>query len=233
MTRSVQNVKSPALTIESAKTITKISYIFAPPMTSQAAIVTGAAGGIGLAYTKRLLERGYRVILADLNSNRGAELQQELGPKTLFVQCDVADWSSQAALFKAAHDWAGGAIDVFIANAGTEEPEPFYDLPDDGGEPVPPNMKILDVNLNSVIYGLRLFRHYRKKAAAVGGTAGKMIVTNSMAGIYRFPVAPIYSATKHAVSRVPTLDLEAFSRLNYVANETGCWTSPVLVSEAS
>ncbi|KAF7552100.1 hypothetical protein G7Z17_g4528 [Cylindrodendrum hubeiense] len=167
-------------------------------MTNQPnAIVTGAAGGIGLAYAKRLLERGYRVVLADLNSDRGTELQKELGPNTLFVPCDVGDWSSQVALFKAAYDWAGH-IDVFLANAGVEEDEPFYSLPENDGEPVKPSMKVLDVDLNSVVYGLRLFRHYRKKSAT-GEAVGKMIATNSMAGLYEFRVAPVYSAAKHGV----------------------------------
>ncbi|KAH7018816.1 hypothetical protein EDB80DRAFT_869500 [Ilyonectria destructans] len=161
------------------------------------AIVTGAAGGIGLSYTKRLLDRGYRVVLADLNTDQGTELQKELGSNTLFVHCDVADWSSQVALFKAAYEWVGH-IDVFIANAGIEEDEPFYSLPDNDGEPVKPSMKVLDVDLHSVVYGLRLFRHHMKKSAA-GGTVGKMIVTNSMAGLYEFRVAPVYSAAKHGV----------------------------------
>ncbi|KAK7415659.1 hypothetical protein QQX98_005691 [Neonectria punicea] len=161
------------------------------------AIVTGAAGGIGLAYTKRLLERGYRVVLADLDSVRGTDLQKELGSNTLFVHCDVADWSSQAALFKAAHEWAG-EIDLFIANAGIEEDEPFSSLPENAGEPVKPSMKVMDVDLHSVVYGLRLFRHYRKKSST-RGTVGKMIATNSMAGLYEFSVAPVYSAAKHGV----------------------------------
>lgn len=161
------------------------------------AIVTGAAGGIGLAYTKRLLDRGYRVVLADLNSDRGTELQKELGPNTLFVPCDVGDWSSQVALFKAAYEWAGH-IDVFLANAGIEEDEPFYNLPENDGEPVKPSMRVLDVDLNSVVYGLRLFRHYRKKSTT-GEVVGKMIATNSMAGLYEFRVAPVYSAAKHGV----------------------------------
>lgn len=161
------------------------------------AIVTGAGGGIGVAYTKRLLERGYRVVLADINSERGTELQKELGADTLYIHCDVSDWSSQVAMFKAAHEWAS-SIDVFIANAGVEEQEPFYGLPTDGEEPAMPDMSVLNINLNSVVYGLRLFRYYRRKTAT-DGAVGKMIATNSMAGLYEFPAAPIYSAAKHAV----------------------------------
>lgn len=163
------------------------------------AIVTGAAGGIGRPLSERLLRRGYRVVLVDIDAQKGNELQKELGPDTLFVECDVADWDSSAAMFKSAHEWAG-RIDVFMANAGIEEREFFYHLPGkDGGEPVKPNMAVVEVDLNSVIYGLRLFRHYRRMSAQ-DGTLGKMIATSSLAGFYAFPASPIYSSAKSGVS---------------------------------
>jgi len=161
------------------------------------AIVTGGAGGIGRGFAERLLKRGYRVVLADIDKQSGPKVQEELGPDTLFVQCDVSDWDSQAAMFKAAHEW-GGSIDVLMANAGIEEQEFFYGLPGEGGEPVKPNMKVIDVDLHSVLYGLRLFRHYRRLAPK-GGPAGKIIATSSMAGHYAFPASPAYSAAKSGV----------------------------------
>lgn len=165
----------------------------------ETAIVTGAVSGIGLAFTKWLLEQGYRVVMADLNEERGVELAKELGNDTLFIRCDVSDWDSQAAMFKKAHKWSGH-IDLFIANAGIEEREWFYNLPgtkDD--EPIKPDTTVVEVNLYSSLYGLRLFRHYTRKSKRDGKFA-RMITTASMAGFYAFPAAPIYSAAKHGVS---------------------------------
>ncbi|EOD43914.1 putative 15-hydroxyprostaglandin dehydrogenase protein [Neofusicoccum parvum UCRNP2] len=158
------------------------------------AIVTGGAAGIGFALTKHLVGRGYRVVIADIDGERGAQAQREIGNDALFVQCDVADWDSQAALFKRAFEWGGSRIDLFAANAGVAEKQSIYELPD-GPEPAKPNLKLLDVNLVAVFYGLRLYRHY----ARVSGAGGKMIVTSSSAGLYPFPIAPMYAAAKHGI----------------------------------
>lgn len=165
------------------------------------AIVTGGGGGIGSAYATRLLERGYRVVLADLNKQLGAKVQAKLGADTLFVYCDVASWESQAEMFKEAYNW-GGRIDLFIANAGIEEREHFYQLPDNIGEPVKPDTAVIDINLYSVLYGLRLFRHYNKKAKKDGEFA-HMLITTSLAGFYPFPAAPVYATAKHGVRSRP------------------------------
>lgn len=162
------------------------------------AIVTGGAGGIGSAFTKRLIQRGYRVVLADWNKQLGAEVQAELGEDILFVYCDVTSWESQAAMFKKACEW-GGHIDLFIANAGIEEREHFYQIPDQNGEPIKPNTAVIDINLYSTIYGLRLFRHYNQKSKREGEFS-RMFITTSLAGLYPFPAAPIYSVAKHGVS---------------------------------
>ncbi|KAJ5174155.1 uncharacterized protein N7482_000032 [Penicillium canariense] len=163
---------------------------------SKVAIVTGGAAGIGLQMSKRLLSKGYRVVLADIDSARGTESQKQLGDQTHFVHCNLADWDSQAAMFKKAYQWAG-RLDVFIANAGIDEKEPFYDTPSVDDEPRKPNMAIMDVDLSAVIYGLRLFRYYVRKSGT--GEVAKMIATSSIAGLYSFHVAPMYAAAKHGV----------------------------------
>lgn len=163
------------------------------------AIVTGAAGGIGLHMTKLLIEKGYYVVVADIDSVAGAKAKEALGSNALFIQVDLADWESQAALFKNAFEWQG-RIDMCVANAGIEELERFYNTPDVEQEVMKPNMKVIDVDLLAVIYGLRLFRYYWRKSGNTDSALGKMIITASMAGIYAFVAAPVYSAAKHGVS---------------------------------
>ncbi|KIY01264.1 uncharacterized protein Z520_02816 [Fonsecaea multimorphosa CBS 102226] len=163
---------------------------------SKVAIVTGAAGGIGLPMCRVLLGKGYHVVLADINQKTGAEAQKTLGDKTLFIQCDLADWGSHAAMFRKAFEWHG-RIDACVANAGIVEKEKFYTIPNIEQEPEKPNLLVIDVDLNAVIYGLKLFRHYWKKSGNPG--VGRMIITSSMAGIYAFTAAPLYSAAKHGI----------------------------------
>jgi NAD(P)-dependent dehydrogenase (short-subunit alcohol dehydrogenase family) len=77
-------------------------------------VVTGAAGGIGLALAKGLLEAGAEhVVLVDLDSERVARAAASIGDQASAVAGDVAD----AALLKRAFE-ASGRVDGFFANAG-------------------------------------------------------------------------------------------------------------------
>lgn len=158
--------------------------------------MTGAGGGIGKALSKRLLERDYRVVLADINTTAGQKAQKEFGDNTIFVKTDVANYESTAAMFMQAFEW-GGRIDFFAANAGIEESESIYVLPPASKEPPKPNLEIIDVDCLSVIYGLRLFRWYVRKSNT--GEGGRMVVTASQAALYPMYVAPLYCAAKSAV----------------------------------
>jgi NAD(P)-dependent dehydrogenase (short-subunit alcohol dehydrogenase family) len=58
------------------------------------ALVTGGAGGFGMATARRLAERGARVVLADVNAERGEALARELGNGSIFVHTDILDEAS-------------------------------------------------------------------------------------------------------------------------------------------
>jgi len=55
------------------------------------ALVTGGASGLGEATGRRFIAAGARVVLVDVNKERGRALAKELGHSALFVQADVAD----------------------------------------------------------------------------------------------------------------------------------------------
>ncbi|KIV77299.1 hypothetical protein PV11_09106 [Exophiala sideris] len=164
--------------------------------TSKVALVTGGASGIGLGLTRHLLQRDFKVVVADMNGERGAELQKELGSDFLFVKTDVTDWDAQAALFKRAYEW-GGRIDFLAANAGIASIEPVYEdlVVNDSGELQKPNLGTLEVDLSAVFYGLILFKHYHHKAGGKG--SGKVAVTASQSGLYPLRFRPTYCAAKH------------------------------------
>jgi NAD(P)-dependent dehydrogenase (short-subunit alcohol dehydrogenase family) len=77
-------------------------------------VVTGAAGGIGLAMAKAALERGAEhAVLVDLDEERVEAAAAGIGEQASAVAGDVAD----AALLKRAFD-VSGRVDGFFANAG-------------------------------------------------------------------------------------------------------------------
>lgn len=167
-------------------------------MSQNVACITGAASGIGLALTKHLLGKHWKVIMADMNASQGERLSEELGDDTLFMRVDVSSWEDQAALFKKAFAWGGNRLDFFAANAGIADKQSFYEIAEDAGEdPKPLNTDVMRVDLDAVIQGLRLFMHYARRNQSPGG---KCVITSSAAGLYPMDACPLYASAKHAVS---------------------------------
>jgi NAD(P)-dependent dehydrogenase (short-subunit alcohol dehydrogenase family) len=68
------------------------------------AIVTGGASGLGAATARLLAERGVRVVVADLNEEKGTELAKEIGG--IFAPTDVANPENVIAAVEAATEMA-------------------------------------------------------------------------------------------------------------------------------
>ncbi len=85
------------------------------------AIVTGGALGIGRVYTRRLVEEGARVVVADLDGTRAEEVAAEYAAdagerRVLGLQTDVADRGGAQRMVQATLD-AFGRVDVLVNNA--------------------------------------------------------------------------------------------------------------------
>ena len=85
----------------------------------QVALVTGAAGGIGLATAEILAARGVKVVMADLDGSRlamAARQQADMGRQVRAVPCDISDASSVRDAVLAAREF--GAISILVNSAG-------------------------------------------------------------------------------------------------------------------
>jgi NAD(P)-dependent dehydrogenase (short-subunit alcohol dehydrogenase family) len=78
------------------------------------AIVTGGASGLGAATSRLLAERGVRVVVADLNEEKGTELAQEIGG--IFAQTDVGNTEQVIAAVEAAMEM--GPLKSLVNSAG-------------------------------------------------------------------------------------------------------------------
>ena len=84
------------------------------------AIVTGAGGGFGAAYSKALAQSGAQVVLADINFEAATSAAKDLeneGLECIAVRADVGSEESAAAMAAAAIERFGG-IDILVNNAG-------------------------------------------------------------------------------------------------------------------
>jgi 3-oxoacyl-[acyl-carrier protein] reductase len=85
----------------------------------RAAVVTGAAQGIGLAIARRLADEGARIVIGDIDSAAAASAAASLGGpgRALGVRCDVTSPDEVEALIQRCAD-GFGSLDVMVNNAG-------------------------------------------------------------------------------------------------------------------
>ena len=91
-----------------------------PPLnlTGSSAIVTGGASGIGEAAARQLAALGARVVIADLQEDKGTAVANEIGG--LFVKCDVSSEEDGKAAVAAASEM--GPLRALVNSAGLGRP---------------------------------------------------------------------------------------------------------------
>ena len=99
-------------------------------MDDPVAVVTGAASGIGRATAGRLVDMGAQVVLADIQSAAGREVEAELAGtsgRAWFLQCDVTKELDLDRLFAATHE-RFGRLDWLVCVVGGAELRDVADM---------------------------------------------------------------------------------------------------------
>src|SRR5450759_3584767 len=92
------------------------------------AVITGAAGGIGQAFAKRLAEDGVHIAIVDvIDGKETVKLVQAAGRQALAVNCDVSSEPSVAAMAKAVTD-KFSHVDIGINCAGIFPQKEFSEM---------------------------------------------------------------------------------------------------------
>lgn len=87
-------------------------------ITNHTAVITGGCSGLGLAAAEALADAGARVVLIDLNAEKGASLVARFGPeRALFIQADVTSEDQITSALESAIS-TFGAIHFCINCAG-------------------------------------------------------------------------------------------------------------------
>jgi NAD(P)-dependent dehydrogenase (short-subunit alcohol dehydrogenase family) len=86
-------------------------------LAGKVAVITGAGSGLGAATARRFVSEGARVVVADVQDERGALLAAELGPAAQFVHTNVANEADVAGAVAVAVKHFG-TLDIMFNNAG-------------------------------------------------------------------------------------------------------------------
>jgi len=158
-------------------------------LTGKAALVTGAAGGIGRACALTLARAGARVAVADINLAGAEETVQMMGDGVA-IRCDLSDGADVAAMCKQTVAELGG-VDILVNNAGiiSYKRGIVAITPEEWG-------KVLQVNLTGTYLVCReLIEHMKARrngriinfssmAARVGGIEVGIHYSASKAGLF-------------------------------------------------
>jgi 3-hydroxybutyrate dehydrogenase len=155
-------------------------------LSGRAALVTGAASGIGRAIAEDLAAHGACVLLADLNAEQGEAVAARL-PRAIFQWADVSsNQHCHALVDRAEREWGG--VDILVNNAGVQHVAPIEEFPEDRWEAL---IRIL------LIAPFVLTRAAIPHMYARGW--GRIINMSSIHGVVASPYKSAYVAAKHGL----------------------------------
>ncbi len=163
-------------------------------LAGKAAIITGAARGIGLATAKRFAAEGAAVMIADVIAEAGAEAASALvasGARAAFARCDVGD-KAEVDRLVAATVAAFGGVDILVSNAGVTSAGQLADVAEEDFD------RVVRINLKGVF----LCGQAAARQMIAQGRGGAIVNTASVAAELAMPTEMAYAASKGGVRQL-------------------------------
>lgn len=160
-------------------------------LSGRAALVTGAAGGIGAAVAAALATAGAAVLVTDIDPDAAAATAEKItanGGSAAATALDVRDRASADAAAAKAAELADGKLHIVVNNAGVTAPAMFADTTEESVQ------RLLDIHLVGTIRVVQAALPF----LATDGT-GRVINVTSSAGIVGTLGQVNYSAAKAGI----------------------------------
>lgn len=188
-------------------------------LAGKVAIITGSAQGMGAAHAKLFVENGAKVVLTDLNEEKGNAFAAELGENAIFVKQNVTSEEDWATVIAKAEE-TFGPVNILVNNAGITMAKNMLEVT------LEEYKRIVDINQVSVFLGMKSVASSMAKA---GG--GSIVNISSMNGLVGGAIG--YTDTKFAVrgmTKAAALNLAPMGiRVNSV--HPGVIATPMVVQE--
>jgi len=155
------------------------------------ALVTGAAGGIGLAIAKRYSQEGANVVLVDRAGKVESEALAAMPGPARAMRGDVTD-PAQVAEMVALCEREFGGVDICVCNAGVIRAAEFLDL----------TLEDLDFVMNVNVRGTFLVAQAAARSMVRAGRGGSIITLSSMTAELAMSNQLAYGASKGAVRQM-------------------------------
>ena len=173
------------------------------------AIITGGASGIGKATAELFIQEGAKVVIADVQQEKGEQVARALGDYAAFMHTDVSDANSVEALVKYTVKRFGG-LHIMFNNAGVTGSE--------GGHVFCDNaflnfQKVMAVDLLGPMLGSKFAARHMSQH---GG--GSIITTASIAGSCAGYGVPEYRGAKAAIIELSKSMATEFGEYNVRVN---------------
>lgn len=154
----------------------------------KAALITGAARGIGLAFATAYAREGARVAIADINIDAARKAAEGIGENAIAVKMDVTEQSSIEGAVDEAENVFGG-LEILINNAALFTAAPITEITRED------YARIFAVNVAGTLFTMQAVA----RGMIARGKGGKIINMASQAGRRGESLVAVYCASKAAV----------------------------------
>lgn len=167
-------------------------------------IITGAAQGMGKVHAERAIAEGAKVVITDINEEKGQAVAATLGSDALFIKHNVVSESDWENVVQTTLEY-WGKIDVLVNNAGITYNMKIEEITLDD------YMKIVNINQVSVFLGIKSVT-----ATMKAQNSGAIINISSMNGLAGGAIG--YTDTKFAVRGMTKAAARELSPFNITVN---------------
>lgn len=156
------------------------------------ALITGGTSGIGTAVAEAFAKAGAKVVITGRREDLGNQVAEKIkqnGGEALFVQTDIQNAKEVKNMVKQTVE-TYGRLDFAVNNAGVEQY--FKPLAEQ-------SEKVYDLVMNTNVKGVWMSLQAEIPAILETAGGGAVVNVSSIFGVVGAGLAPLYSASKHAV----------------------------------